>query len=135
MSEGLNSLKDNAVLKTLSPGTVGINESGTNEIKKSTSLTPVKTEESETHGSDTKNSLKAIKAATSKELNLLDESSECLMNLMREHNEVKMDSENKAVKKPSWDTAELTINLARELRETLKTKALIIKTVGDILKN
>lgn len=134
MSEGLNSLKDNAVLKTLSPVTVGINESGTNEIKKSTSLTPVETEELETHGSDTKNSLKAIKEATSKELNLLDESSECLMNLIREHNEVKMDSENKAVKKPSWDTAELTINLARELRETLKTKAMIIKTVGDIIR-
>lgn len=48
--------------------------------------------------------------------------------------EVKMDSENKAVNKPSWDTAELTINLARELRETLKTKAMIIKTVGDIIR-
>lgn len=134
MSEGLNSLKDNETLKILSKGTEPIKETGMSEIKKSTSLTPVKTEESETHGSDTKNSLKAIKEATSKELNLLDESSECLMNLIREHNEVKMDSENKAVKKPSWDTAELTINLARELRETLKTKAMIIKTVGDIIR-
>jgi hypothetical protein len=134
MSEGLNSLKDNEALKTLSKGIVSTNETGTSETKKSINLTPVKTEESETLGSDTKNSLKAIKEATSKELNLLDESSECLMNLIREHNEVKMDSDEKAVKKPSWDTAELTINLSRELRETIKTKALILKTVGDILR-
>lgn len=134
MSEGLNSLKDNEALKTLSKGIVSTNETGTSETKKSINLTPVKTEESETLGSDTKNSLKAIKAATSKELNLLDESSECLMNLIREHNEVRLDSDEKAVKKPSLDTAELTINLARELRETIKTKALIIKTVGDILR-
>ena len=134
MSEGLNSLKNNEALKTLSKGIVSTSEPGTSETKKSTSTTLVKTEESETLGSDTKNSLKAIKEATSKELSLLDESSECLMNLIREHNEVKMDSDEKAVKKPSWDTAELTINLARELRETLKTKAMIIKTVGDIIR-